>query len=667
MDLLKHAPVAFAWEILCRDHPQAEDLVVLKWDSALKSQSYRIDADGSGIQIAAADDAGFLYGLLDLTDIWDTPLVLQRTVTPDIPQRGIKFNIPLDARTPSYSDASDSAFENISQMWDMSFWEEFLDQMALHKFNVLTLWSLSPFPSLVRIPEYPKIALEDVMASNIPPRPEMSGENMYTPDMTEGLYPVKRITMDGKIAFWRQVMAYAADRCIRVYLFTWNLFVYGTEGNCYGITCDQGNPITRDYVYRGTKALLETYPLLAGIGITSGEHMKGDSSDIPFLRQTYGRAVEECNREYPERKLELIHRMQYARYQEIVENFSDLDAKFTISFKYSQAHMHAWEKPDFFDIFQRDFPMDRKVWFTVRDDDYYLYRWGGLDFARDYLANMPKDQMEGFYLGADGFTWGRDYTGWGDSHELYLNKMWFKFDLLGQLAYDGSKTDDYFKRKLSKRFDCDAGPVLALWQQASSIFNHLHATHWNDYDFQWYPEGCCRFLHPPVGKLVFSDINEFVACPSMPGTPFLSVKDYCACILNGETPQLHTPLETVIFLRSVSRRVLEQVGGLLTSAKNPELRCTAQDIKALGLLGKYYADKLEAAVELCFFRMNGDERHHETAVILLRKAASSWKHYSEYSTSLYRPQRLTRFGGRYVDFRFFNRAAELDVELAQLQ
>lgn len=668
MELLLHKPVSFAWQILCRKHKDAEKTVVLELAAQMAPQSYRMDTENSRIRLQASEDAGFLYGLLDLAELWTGSALpeIHRTVTPSIAKRGIKFNIPLDARTPSYSDASDSAFENIAQVWDMAFWEEFLDRMALHKFNVLTLWSLSPFPSMVRIPEYPALALEDVMASNIPPRPEMSGENMYTPDMVPGLYPVKRISMDEKIVFWQQVMDYAADRCIRVYLFTWNLFVYGTEGNSYGITCDQGNPVTEDYIYRGTHALLETYPRLAGIGITSGEHMAGDATDIPFLRRSYGRAVEEISREHPERKLELIHRMQYARYQEIMENFSDLDAKFTISFKYAQAHMHSWIQPDFFDAFRREFPSQRKVWFTVRDDDYYLYRWGGLDFARAYLAAMPKEQMEGFYLGADGFTWGRDYTAWENAHPLYLEKMWFKFDLLGQLAYDPEKSDDYFAAKLSRHFGGGAAEVLDLWQQASIIFSTLHATHWNDYDFQWYPEGCCRFLHPPVGKLVFSDINEFVDCRAMPGTPFLSVKDYCKAVLEGTPVTLHTPVETVETLRQLSEAVLTQVDGLLETAEG-ELRSTLVDIKALGMLGAYYARKLDGAIALCFARMQGEEAQRSKAVELLGQAADCWKRYSAFSTSHYRPQRLTRLGGRYVDFRAFDRAAELDVELAKRQ
>ena len=34
--------------------------------------------------------------------------------------------------------------------------------MARHRYNLLSLWSLHPFPSMVRVPEYPDVALADV-------------------------------------------------------------------------------------------------------------------------------------------------------------------------------------------------------------------------------------------------------------------------------------------------------------------------------------------------------------------------------------------------------------------------------------------------------------------------------------------------------------------------
>lgn len=660
MDLQTSGPAAFGLRELAAACPELAGAVRLTEDPAVPPQGYWLRISDTEAQVGASDEAGLLYGLLDLPERRRQGPGTYRCPGPYIRRRGIKLNLPLDARTPSYSDASDSAFENIPHMWEMDFWTELLDEMARNKFNVLTLWSLSPFPSLVRIPEYPAAALEDVMRSTIPPRPEMSGAAMWTEDMEPGLYPVRRMTMDEKIDFWRRVMDYARQRCVDVYLFTWNLFVYGAAG----IPCDQADPVTADYVYCAVKALLRTYPLLAGIGVTAGEHMRGDETDIAFLRRTYGRAVEEIRLEQPGRRIELIHRMQYARLGEIQAAFADFAPPFALSVKYAQAHLHAYPKPVFFQPLLEELRGKARFWLTLRDDDYYLCRWGDYGFARDFLAAMPAGEIEGFYLGADGFTWGRDYTGWGKDHPLYLRKMWYKFSLLGKLAYDLRRPEAAFRRELEARFGlADGGPLQAAWAAASRILALVNSAHWNDYDFQWYPEGCCRFLHPPVGKLVFSDITEFMECRAMPGSPFQSVRDYC---LQGPRPGLWSPIETAAELRRLARtvwRLRRQI-----PEKGGELAATVTDLRLLALLGRYYAGKLEAAAALLAYRL--DRRRTEKqreAVTRLRRCARIWEVYAALSVRCYRPQRLTRLGGQRVDFTAFDRWAWLDVELAARQ
>ena len=41
---------------------------------------------------------------------------------------------------------------------------------------------------------------------------------------------VKKMTIEEKIAFWREVMQYGQDRGIEFHIITWNLFVWGADG-----------------------------------------------------------------------------------------------------------------------------------------------------------------------------------------------------------------------------------------------------------------------------------------------------------------------------------------------------------------------------------------------------------------------------------------------------
>ncbi|HMC62529.1 MAG TPA: hypothetical protein VKJ01_25260, partial [Candidatus Solibacter sp.] len=298
-------------------------------------QSYSIRKQGNTLAVLASDPAGAMYGGLDLAEairLGTAAQIADSNHQPYIAQRGIKFNIPLDVRTPSYSDAGDSAQQNIPEMWSFDFWREFLDEMARHRFNVLSLWNLHPFPSMVKVPEYPDIALDDVMRTTVKfdDTFSTSGKDMLRPAMLEHLEIVKKISIGEKIQFWRDVMQYAHDRGIDVYIFTWNTFVFGTGGK-YGITAANDNPATIDYFRKSVRETVLTYPLLAGFGITAGENMqnrKDDFSNEKWLWKTYGLGIADAKELQPGRQIRLIHRFHQTYQTEILNSFKDYPGPF---------------------------------------------------------------------------------------------------------------------------------------------------------------------------------------------------------------------------------------------------------------------------------------------------------------------------------------------------
>ncbi len=265
--------------------------------------------------VLGADAAGAMYGGLDLAEairLGTLAELKDSDHAPRIAQRGIKFNITLDRRTPTYSDNSDSAQANIPEVWDMGFWHQYFDEMARLRFNVLSLWSLHPFPSLVKVPEYPDVALNDVWGNQekFDLNFNMNSSAMAEPFQLKNVKIVNKMTIDEKIKFWREVMQYAKDRGVDVYWFTWNTFVWGTEGK-YGLTEDGNNPTTIEYFRASVRETVRTYPLLAGMGITAGENMKskqGQFDHEAWLWQTYGEGIRDALKAQPSRKFRLIHR-----------------------------------------------------------------------------------------------------------------------------------------------------------------------------------------------------------------------------------------------------------------------------------------------------------------------------------------------------------------------
>ena len=76
------------------------------------------------------------------------------------------------------------------------------------RYNYISLWSLHPFPSLVKVPDYPDVALDDVKRSTVKWKEYYSGLGVGfdAPEILNNLEILKKITIDEKIAFWRKVV-----------------------------------------------------------------------------------------------------------------------------------------------------------------------------------------------------------------------------------------------------------------------------------------------------------------------------------------------------------------------------------------------------------------------------------------------------------------------------
>jgi hypothetical protein len=91
-----------------------------------------------------------------------------RTASPFILKRGIKLNLPFDAKSPTYFDSNkgDSAKAAIPNVWDFSFWTNWFDTMARYRYNVVSIWNNHPFTCMIKMEDYPDVAIQDVTGYN---------------------------------------------------------------------------------------------------------------------------------------------------------------------------------------------------------------------------------------------------------------------------------------------------------------------------------------------------------------------------------------------------------------------------------------------------------------------------------------------------------------------
>lgn len=620
--------------------------------------------------VLGADAVGAMYGGLDLAEavrLGTLNELKDSEHKPYIERRGIKFNIPLDARTPSYSDAGDAAQQNIPEMWSMDFWHTFLDEMARHRFNVLSLWNLHPFPSLVKVPEYPEVALADVMRTTVKfdSTYSLAGHDMVRPQHLANLETIKKMTIEEKIRFWREVMQCAHDRGIDVYLFTWNIFTWGAEGK-YGITSAQTNQITIDYFRKSVRETLLTYPLLAGFGITAGEHMqnpKGDFTNEKWLWKTFGEGIRDVKSLQPNRSIRLIHRFHQTSFKDIMNEWKDYPDAFDFSYKYSVAHMYSTPTPIFAKSTLAELPPGLRTWMTVRNDDIYSFRWGDPDYARAYIRALPgPDKLAGYYMGPDGYIWGREYISTEPEvpRQLVIQKQWYSFMLWGRLSYEPTVPDALFEQTLAQRFpEVPSAKLFQACASASKIIPQITRFYWGDIDLKWFPEACVRH---PSGAKGFYTVKHFMTGETMPGCGILNIRAYGEKLLKKEPIKEITPPQVAQNLKSYAETTLQLVSEL-PAGTNKELRLTIGDLRAMAHLGNYYAEKIWGATELAQFEKTGQLEQKVSAVKHLQAALQHWKSYAIVATAQYRPQLLTRIG--YVDLNALTDNVQQDVTIAK--
>ncbi len=622
-------------------------------DPKAAAQSYGIRVQDGQITVRGADAAGVMYGGLDIAEAIRTGTLgslKDSDHAPHIKQRGIKINIPLDLRTPTYTDPSDAAQANIPEMWSMAYWRELFDDMARHRYNVLSLWTLNPFPSIVKVPEFPNVALDDVWRTKVKLDGNFSGTGLdfVRPDMLADHEVVKTITIDEKIQFWRDVMQLGKDRGIDIYWFLWNIFLYGAEGKD-GITSDKLAPSTIAYFRASVRETIKTYPLLAGFGITAGEGFpKGMSADDKekWLWQTYGEGIRDGLKDTPDRKFRLIHRFHQTALGDIQREFAELPCQLDLSYKYVVAHMYSIPEPSNINPVLPLLSPELRSWLTIRNDDIYSFRWADLDYARAFVKAIPgEDKIAGYYMGCDGYHWGRDFLSKdaGNPRQTVMQKQWLSFALWGRLSSDPDLSAETFDRLVAVHFPgADIPKLTAAWADASKTFPWITRFFWGDIDIKWFPEACRR-------KQGFYTVREFIEGGTMPGAGVLNIIEWRNGLLNNQMPAGVTPLEIAATLNANATRALQALPELRKIAINKEYTATLNDIETMALLGLYYASKINGACDLALFDKTGDEARQASAVKHLEAALEHWKNYSAAYTN------------QYVQPVLYNRSGVVDI------
>jgi len=539
---------------------------------------------------------------------------------PAIVRRGIKLNLPLDAVSTTYGKTKTSAkIAAIPNVWDMTFWTTWFDEMARNRYNVISVWSNHPFTSMIKLPDYPDVAIQNV-----------TGLDSYS----------KNISIDEKIVFWKKVMTYAHSRGFEFFLFNWNVWTDGATGK-YGITDDKISAATSqptiDYMRKCISTLWETYPELDGFGITQGEHMSENNKDNElFLAKTFGSGTVDYAKNNPDRKIRLIHRWHLANFDEIKANFAELlglpNITFEMSYKYSLAHMYSAALPQRMNETHINPLKEHNLMchLTLRNDDFYYHNWGDPDFARAYINGMINkgDWFAGFYMGSDGFTPTRTFFSKNSVTQgmLEVQRQWYMFKLWGRLSYNPNTSDDVFRNIMATKYPAiSSDQLFSAWKQASRCFTTLGdlITGTLGRDNQWWPEAC-------QSNDAFLTITDFGSANASKGSTLASIAETASDKSGGKKSSFAVADE----IEADAKAALSFANSVDADA-NTELGVTVNNIRAMSYLAIYYAYKVRGAT---FSLANENEKARDA----MGKAYCWWMNYANLMDGMYTGMTMAR-------------------------
>ncbi|MFC1760544.1 hypothetical protein ACFL6U_00505 [Planctomycetota bacterium] len=620
-------------------------------EPSIKEEGFRIRRHTDGkLAITAIDEIGVMYGLMEMGELIalnGIDSVTEKTVNPRFPFRAIKVNL-------SWSVYGPHPARNLHKetLRDLKFWESFLDMMAQNRFNAITLWNLHPFPYMIRAKNFPKAC-------------------PFT---------------DEELAEWKELFSgifrMAKERGIDSYAVHWNIFVSESYRKHYSPNAltdahsgGQGttNPLDDRYLKESVTQLINEYPDLTGIGITLGEGMNKMTAQE---RQDWLLRTEVAGIRAANRKVKFIHRApMYTTNLEVekacraaIDSIDDMIPPLEFEVKFNWSHGHS--TPELIKIhggkptgtYWDPVPTNYRVDWMVRNEDFFVLRWGQPDFIREHIAVNGHSYVNGYFIGSECYIPAKDYIHVRNHEHVNwkyaFERQWLFYQQWGRLLYDPTVSDETFELEFDRRFGQGVGEsMVKAYKLASDIQLDFVCT-MRDFtsDTKIYSEsfGTPRFL----------DIKGVMNAKVFDDT-YYSVKDYVSDSLAGSlNPDRITPFAVADRVEKNAKAALAIVKPLTGSST---LHCEIDDVRAWSCFGYYFAKKLRAAVLLQGYLASDKQKENDKAkaVALLKEAKDEWAKLVGVTKDHYHAIPITALHRRLFSWELRSKAVDKDIIMAE--
>jgi hypothetical protein len=643
-------------KIIFENSPEDADIVVVTTADLCKKLQVPVDyasvkPEGYAIRrikenhlaIVSSDQTGAMYGLADISEQLEMgkPIgnLQEKTVHPALEFRGIKFNLPWNSyRTDQSLQVHDPTIR------DLNFWKEFLNMMADNRFNALTLWNLHPFSYMIRARNFPEAC------------------------------PFTDAELKEWQQFWHGLFRMASERGIRTYVFNWNIMVSDAFAKKYHLAeycldsypgknfIGKGDysPVIQKYTQESVRQLLEEYPELTGIGVSQNERMEGVEEQVwqDWISDTYFTVIDSLKR-----KPELIIRAHTHPAPELTRKAVEGNAaklgKVYMDVKFNWSHSHA--VPDLMYIhggsrsksLWEPAPKNYRMIYTMRNEDFFVLRWGEPDFIREVIKRNSQDFVGGYLIGSETYIPGIEYITKPGPHLTWkyaFEKQWLFYQVWGRLMYDPSTGDEIFAHAFDQKYGIKTGDkLIEAHKLADKMPLKLASFYAASWDFTLYSEGFLANA-PSAMKCKYDSISPFISVNEIIETVTLdtnlvSIKDFVAGKMNS--PKKISPLQLADELDKNGKGALSIIGSIKTN--NPTLVHEIDDIRTWSYLSLYFSEKLKGGTALQQYRTTGVARKQQESIQHLETALGYWKEVATIPGRYMDEISLTHLNPRYVE------------------
>jgi hypothetical protein len=594
-------------------------------------EAFAVTRTAGGLAIVGGDAAGAMYGALQVAEQvrggTAVEAIVEQAGAPRFALRAIKFNLPW------MSYRKHECLQLHSETCrDLAFWAAFLDMMADNRFNVLSLWNLHPFHYMIRPRDYPEAC------------------------------PFSDEELADWQGFWRSLMRMAHDRGVQIHLFFWNIFVspafaeahdvatYSTHWEDY-LGDGDPSPLVTAYTRACVRQLIEEYPDLDGLGVAMSERMGGMTPEErgAWMREAVEAGIRDAGRPIAY-NLRVPHSAGLhnggttsgevqSLGRQLLEAV-DLPGPLWSEVKFNWSHGHSTPKLCMIhggpptDVLWNPPPTKYQLAWMVRNEDFFILRWGDPDFIRRHIAQNGLPGVGGYFIGSECYIPARDYITKDSPDKTWtyaFERQWLFYALWGRLLYEPETPDGVFEAMFHERHGVDGAELLRLWTMASCVPEEMATFLGFTWDHTLYTEG---FL----GLKGFITVDKLAEC--RPVDPVcMSVAEY---VKRGEKRGLDAPDTIADSVEASAGATLAQSAHL--GEPTGPLRYEVADIRAWGYLGLYFAAKLRAAIAL-------KRGHRDDAMALLRQAAEQWDALIAVTEPLYHAVPLQHTGDRPFSWR----------------